>query len=244
MEQNYWAHLTVPTEHVERIEATWKHAIMRATIPLRKPRKQQNEPHCCQKGRSALVRALLRVSNVIDAIVNQIGKLSGLLVTAMILLGVYNVIARYVGRFIGRSLASNSYIESQWYMFSIVFFLGFSYILRRNENVRVDFLYANWTPKRKALVNLIGNLLFLIPFCILGIMTTYQSVMFSWQIRELSSDPGGLPRYPIKTMILIAFALLIIQGISEIIKHVAVLTDSIDPVAEQAIEAYHPEPVE
>jgi TRAP-type mannitol/chloroaromatic compound transport system permease small subunit len=162
----------------------------------------------------------------------------------LILVGVYNVVTRYVGFFLRRPLASNSLLDLQWQLFSLLFFLGFSYILKRNENVRVDFLYSKWSPKRQALVNLLGHIFFLIPFCIIGLAVAVQPVRFAWMIRETSPDFGGLPRYPIKTMMLIGFSWLLIQAVSECIKHAAVLLDAIPKTAEQAIEAYSPEPVE
>lgn len=187
------------------------------------------------------MQTLLRVSRLIDGFTIRVGKFAGVLATIMILVGVFNVLTRYIGDFFDVSLASNAYIETQWYLFSIVFFFGFAYIVHRNENVRVDFLYANWGPKRKALVNLLGTIFFFIPFCIMGIIVTYQPVLFSWRIRETSSDPGGLARYPIKTMIIVAFVLLLLQSISELIKHSAVLTDAISPTEEEAVETYRHE---
>jgi TRAP-type mannitol/chloroaromatic compound transport system permease small subunit len=116
-------------------------------------------------------------------------------------------------------------------LFSLIFFLGFAFILKRNTHVRVDFLYQNFGPKARAWVNLLGTLLFLFPFCLIGIYVTYEPVLSSWGLRpngtwgtwEMSPDAGGLPRAPLKSMIIVAFVLLIVQGVSEIIKHVAVL---------------------
>lgn len=175
--------------------------------------------------------ALLKLSKLIDILTEGIGKLSNWLVLLVILIGFYNVLGRYIGRFIGVKLASNSFIELQWYIFSLIFFLGFSYILKHDVNVRVDFLYAKWNEKRKALVDFLGTLLFLIPFCIIGIYVTLNPVLKSWGLKpngtwgkwELSPDPGGLPRAPIKTMIIIAFAFLLLQAISQAIKYFAIL---------------------
>ncbi|MCU0492367.1 MAG: TRAP transporter small permease subunit [Chloroflexaceae bacterium] len=180
------------------------------------------------------MNALLKVSRGIDAVVDFMGRYLGWLVLIMILVGVYNTATRYIGSVMGRSLASNTLIEAQWYMFSILFFLGASYVLKHNEHVRVDVFYGNWPPKRKALVNIIGTLLFLIPFCIVVIWVSTQPVLISWGMNrrtgvidlarmEWSDQPGGLPRAPIKSMILIGFGLLAIQGISELIKNIAVL---------------------
>jgi TRAP-type mannitol/chloroaromatic compound transport system permease small subunit len=178
------------------------------------------------------MQALLRVSRAIDGFTDLLGKLAGVLATLVILVGFYNVVARYVGRFLGRQLTSNTFVELQWYLFAVIFFLGFAYILRHNLNVRVDLFYSSWSPRRKALINILGTLLFLIPLGIIGIYVTLNPVLFSWGrlpngswgVWEMSPDPGGLPRAPIKSMIIVAFALLIVQAVSELIKHIAIYT--------------------
>lgn len=176
------------------------------------------------------IQFLLILSRRIDRITDIVGRLSTWLVLLTIAIGFYNVIARYIGRFIGIQLSSNALIELQWYLFSMMFLCGFSYILKHGENVRVDFLYSNWTEKHRALVDLIGTLLFLIPFCILGWCVTIDLVLDSWGYLpdgtwgswELSSDADGLPRAPIKTMVLVGFVLLLAQAISQAIKYLAV----------------------
>jgi TRAP-type mannitol/chloroaromatic compound transport system permease small subunit len=190
------------------------------------------------------MQVLLRISTGIDAAIELIGKLINWIVTIMILIGFFNVVLRYLGRFAGRRLTSNGLIESQWYLFSILFFLGFAYILKHNLNVRVDILYTNWSPRRRALVDLVGTLLFLIPFCLLGIYVTINPVLFSWQLRETSPDPDGLPRYPIKAMIIVAFALLLLQSISQAIKYAAILTDKVKPEVAAEVEEYQPPAIE
>jgi TRAP-type mannitol/chloroaromatic compound transport system permease small subunit len=194
------------------------------------------------------MQTLLRLSRMIDALIDRIGQLTGWMITGMILIGLYNVIVRYLGRYIGRTLSSNLYLELQWYLFSIIFFFGFAYVLRHNQNVRVDFLYTKWPVKRRALINLVGDLLFLIPFCILGIIVALNPVLASWGRLpdggwgewELSPDANGLPRAPIKSMIIVGFMLLLLQAISETIKHVAVLTDSAENEIVVAAEDYQP----
>ncbi len=169
------------------------------------------------------MRALLRLSKTIDAFTQGVGTLAYWLIPIVVLVGVWNVGGRYIGRAIGQNLSSNVLIELQWYLFSIIFLLGASFTLKHNGHVRVDVMYARWSPKTKAWVNLLGALLFLIPFGILLLYFSWSAVLFSWSIQEMSPDPGGLPRYPIKTFILISVALLIIQGISEIIKNLAII---------------------
>ncbi|MCM1984565.1 TRAP transporter small permease subunit [Lyngbya confervoides] len=167
---------------------------------------------------------LLPLADGIDRLNQGIGRLSLGLVVIMIGVGVWNVIGRFLGRALGINLTSNALIEAQWYLFDLIFLLGAAYVLRHNEHVRVDVLSNRWSRVRRAWVDLGGTLLFLIPFCLMVIVVSWQSVVRSWQIGELSPDPGGLPRYPIKTMILVSFALLILQGIAEIIKQWAFLT--------------------
>ncbi len=171
------------------------------------------------------------LSQRIDRITDVIGSWSTWLVLATIGVGFYNVVARYVGRLVGLKLSSNALIELQWYLFSMMFFCGFAYILKHAENVRVDFLYSNWTERQRALVDFWGTVLFLIPFCIVGWCVAIDPVLDSWGylpdgtwgMWEVSPDADGLPRAPIKTMILFAFVTLLAQAISQAIKYLAVL---------------------
>ncbi len=186
------------------------------------------------------MRFLLKIVKFIDAFSEALGKLSGLLVLAVIAIGFYNVVVRYLGRFMETSLSSNVFIELQWYLYSLIFLLAFPYILKHNVNVRVDLLYARWPRKRQLWVDLLGTLLFLIPFCIVGIWVAYNPVMMSWGrlpgggwgTWEMSPDPSGLPRAPIKTMIIFAFATLLLQAIAQVIKYIAALRGN-----EEVIEA-------
>lgn len=170
------------------------------------------------------MQALLRVSKIIDTVMEWLGVFTYWLVPVVLLVGVYNVVVRYVGRSIGQNLSSNFYIELQWYIFSLIFLLGAGYVLKHDGHVRVDVLYSRWNLRTKAWVNLLGTLFALIPFCAFIIYFSWSAVAFSWQIREMSSDPSGLPRYPIKTFIIVCAVLLIIQGLSEFIKNLAFLT--------------------
>ncbi|MBL8064021.1 MAG: TRAP transporter small permease subunit [Anaerolineales bacterium] len=177
------------------------------------------------------MQTLLKFSQAIDKITDRLGQASAFCVVLTIAIGFYNVVARYLGRFIGVKLTSNLFIELQWYLFSLTFLLGFSYVLKHGLNVRVDFLYTNWSAKTKAWVDLIGHTLFLTAFCIIGLYVTTHPVLQSWgQLPdgtfgtwELSPDPDGLPRAPIKSMMLVAFGMLFLQTISEIIKNIAII---------------------
>lgn len=168
---------------------------------------------------------LKRVASSIDLFNERVGKVVYWLTLIMVTIGAYNAIARYFDRYTGWGLSSNTYIELQWYLFSLVFLLGAAYTLKHNSHVRVDVLYGRLSRKKKAWVNLFGTVLFLFPFCILMIIVSWPSVQNSWAVMEMSPDPGGLPRYPIKTMIPIAFILLILQGISMLFNQIVILQE-------------------
>lgn len=175
------------------------------------------------------MRGLLQLSKGIDAFTEFVGNIIIWLVPFVVAVGVWNVASRYVGRAIGRTLGSNFYIEAQWYIFAVIFLMGAAYALKHGEHVRVDVFYGGYPPRRKALVDFLGTILFLIPFCLLLLYFAWPYVTTSWSIREGSPDPGGLPRYAIKTFILVSPVLLIVQGISEAIKNLAVLTGHAEP---------------
>jgi TRAP-type mannitol/chloroaromatic compound transport system permease small subunit len=174
----------------------------------------------------------LRLADRIDRLNEAIGRIVYWLTLAMVVLGTFNAVARYLDRFTGLGLSSNRYVELQWYLFSIVFLLGAAYTLKHEAHVRVDILYGRLGAVGKAWVNIGGAVLFLIPFCLLMLVVSWPAVSNSWSVREMSPDPGGLPRYPIKTVIPLAFVLLMIQGASQIIRNVAVIRDTRRPAAE------------
>ena len=164
-----------------------------------------------------------RISSLIDHLTERIGVLVGWLTLLMVCLGAFNAIARYAGRFTGTNLSSNAYLELQWYMFSLIFLLGAAYTFQRDQHVRVDVLYGGLSPKAKARIDLTGGVLFLLPFCIFGLIMSWPAVRNSWAVWEISPDPGGLPRYPIKSAMLVCFGLLFLQGVSDIIKRIRIL---------------------
>ncbi len=130
---------------------------------------------------------------------------------AMTILGALNAILRYSSRFTGQVWSSNAFLEGQWYLFSTIFLLGAGYTLFKDKHVRVDVLYSRFTPSKQRWLNLVGTLIFAIPFCLLGLWSSVDFVANSWSIAEMSPDAGGLPRYPVKTLIPLGFLLLLIQ---------------------------------
>jgi TRAP-type mannitol/chloroaromatic compound transport system permease small subunit len=173
----------------------------------------------------------LKYARVVGRINDSIGAVLRWLAVLMVLLGSYNAIARYVTARAGVALSSNALNEAQWYLFTLIFLLGSAYALRHDVHIRVDVLYARLGPRGKARLDIAGTILFLIPFCVLMVWVAWTPVLNSWRIREVSPDPGGLPRYPIKAVIILSFVLLLMQGIAFIIERLAVARGVLPPAA-------------
>lgn len=179
------------------------------------------------------MNSLLKIAHWIDGLTEHLGSLANWMVIAVIIVGFYNPVVRFLGQYLGVTLASNVYIELQWYLFSLIFLLGFAYILKHGVNVRVDFFYSRWNERTRAQVDFWGTLLVLIPFCLIGIYVTINPVLIAWGrlpsgawdlgAMEWSSDADGLPRAPIKTMIIVAWVTLLLQSLSQLIKYLAIL---------------------
>jgi TRAP-type mannitol/chloroaromatic compound transport system permease small subunit len=163
------------------------------------------------------------VADWIDSLNEWTGRAVYWLALVMVGIGAFNAIARSLDKYTGLGLSSNSWLELQWYLFSLVFLLGAAYTLKHDDHVRVDVLYSNLSRTGRAWINILGTLLFLVPFCVLVLVMSWDFVVNSWATLEQSSDPGGLPRYPIKTVIPIALVLVLLQGVSLTIREVAVL---------------------
>lgn len=171
----------------------------------------------------------LRISRGIDRFTDIIGRGTAWLALAMVLVGAFNAVARYAGRYIGVNLSSNLYLELQWYLFSVLFLLGAAWVLKEDGHVRVDVLYARLSPRVRGWINVVGLVVLLIPFCAFTLWTAWPAVRNSWAVRETSPDPGGLVRYPLKALILVCFGLLLLQAASELVKAVAMTRSPVPP---------------
>lgn len=169
------------------------------------------------------MRVLLAISKGIDTVTTWIAYVMFWLTLVMVLLGAFNVITRNLGRALNISLGGTLYITLQTYAYNLIFLLGAAYVFNKDAHVRVDILYTNYSQRLKAWVDIIMTFIFLIPFCVMGAYFSWGYVGRSWQQGEVNVNAGGLPVYPIKTVIVVAFILLIFQGISEVIKRVAFL---------------------
>jgi len=182
-----------------------------------------------------LLKALLPVTRVIDAITTWIGKRVAWLILAAVVVSALNATVRKIF-----DTSSNSWLELQWVLFSMVFLLCSPWTLLANEHIRIDIV-NNQLPKRiRDTIDLVGHAFFLLPLTIVMIITGIPFFLRSIEINEQSGNAGGLPQWPAKSLVMIGFAMLLIQCVSELIKRIAVMRDLIpDPHAAQvhALEA-------
>lgn len=164
------------------------------------------------------MQALLSLSRGIDWISKKFGQLADYLVLFCALISAGNAMSRYLF-----SASSNGWLEIQWYMFGAVVLLGASHTLRMNEHVRVDIFYGAVGERGRLWIDTIGILLFLLPICIYFTWLCWPFFYSSWQEGEQSLNSGGLIRWPVKLLLVLGFALLSLQGISELIKRVAAI---------------------
>ena len=181
------------------------------------------------------MQSLLKISNGIDAFTRWVGKRLAWLILVAVVVSTVNAIIRKVF-----DTSSNSWLELQWVLFSIVFLLCASWTLLDNEHIRIDIVNNSFSKKVRDSIDVIGHAFFLLPLTIVMIVTGGPFFMRSVEINEQSGNAGGLPQWPAKSLIIIGFAMLLVQGISELIKRIAVMRGLIpDPHASQvkAIEA-------
>jgi TRAP-type mannitol/chloroaromatic compound transport system permease small subunit len=181
------------------------------------------------------LQSLLKLSRVIDAFTRWTGKRLAWLILVAVIVSAVNASVRK-----GFDTSSNSWLELQWVLFSIVFLLCSPWTLLDNEHIRIDIV-NNLLPKPvRDIIDIIGHAFFLLPLTIVMIITGGPFFMRSFDINEQSGNAGGLPQWPAKSLIIIGFAFLLVQAISELIKRIAVMRGLIpDPHASQvaAIEA-------
>jgi TRAP-type mannitol/chloroaromatic compound transport system permease small subunit len=170
---------------------------------------------------------LLKLSGLIDALNERIGRSIMWLVLAAVFLSAGNAIARKAFR-----VGSNALIDMQWYLFSGVFLLGAGYVFLKNIHVRIDFISGRLTPKARSWIDAIGIILFLLPFCWIVIRMSWPLFFNAWKSGEMSQNAGGLIRWPVYLLMPTGITLLFLQSISELVKRIAFLRGLIpDPLA-------------
>jgi TRAP-type mannitol/chloroaromatic compound transport system permease small subunit len=176
------------------------------------------------------VRALLKLSGLIDAINVQIGRWCAWAILLAVAVSAINAVVRKAF-----DMSSNAWLELQWVLFSIVFLLCASWTLRDNEHIRIDII-NNLLPRwLRNTIDVVGHTFFLLPLTIVIIVTGIPFFIGSFAINEQSTNAGGLPQWPAKALVPLGFALLLAQAISELIKRIAVVRGLIpDPHVTQA----------
>lgn len=165
------------------------------------------------------MKFLLSVATVIDAMNERVGRAVFWLVLATVLVCAANAIIRKLF-----NVSSNAFLEIQWYLFAAVFLLAAGYALKHDAHVRIDVFYGRYSARGKALINILGSALFLLPLAALMVWHGWPIFVNSLTTGEMSADAGGLLRWPVKLLVPLGFALLGLQACAEVIKNVAVLS--------------------
>ncbi len=160
----------------------------------------------------------LALSGSIDRVNELFGRFANVLVLLSCVISAGNAMVRYAFDY-----SSNGWLEAQWYMFAAMVMLGASYTLRRNEHVRVEIFYLYLSERGQLWLDLFGAIVFLLPVCILLTALSWPFFLQSFAVNEWSSNAGGLLRWPIKLLLPAGFALIALQGVSEVVKRIAAL---------------------
>lgn len=177
--------------------------------------------------------ALLSLSRLIDSISTLMGKTTMWLILATTLISAGNAIVRKAF-----DISSNGLLEIQWYLFAAVFMLGAGYGFLKNSHVRIDFVSTRLSDRTRNWVDVIGIVFVLLPFCVLMIKLSWPVFTNAFDNGEMSQNAGGLIRWPAYLLVPTGFALLILQGVSELIKRIAFLRGLIDdPIGGEAAKS-------
>ena len=174
------------------------------------------------------MKGLLALSRAIDALNENIGKLTYWLILVAVLISTGNAIVRY-----SLNTSSNSWLEIQWYLFSFVFLFGAGYTLLHNQHVRIDILTGHLSGRAKAWIDIFGTLFFLLPMAITIMWLGWPVFVDAYQSHEVSTNAGGLTVWPARLMVPVAFFLLVLQAASELVKRIAFLLGMIPDPSEK-----------
>ena len=175
-----------------------------------------------------MMKLLLGLSRAIDALNEQIGKLTYWLILAAVLISTGNALMRYTF-----NMSSNAWLEIQWYLFSFVFLFCAGYTLLHNQHVRIDVISANLSGRGRAWIDILGTLFFLLPMAIAIMWLSWPVFLDAYRSNEISANAGGLLIWPGRLMLPVGFFLLVLQGFSELIKRIAFLRGLIPDPAEK-----------
>ncbi|MEO8303423.1 MAG: TRAP transporter small permease subunit [Betaproteobacteria bacterium] len=176
------------------------------------------------------MNALLAVSRLIDDITERIGRTVLWLVLVAVLISAANATVRKIFNY-----SSNSYLEIQWYLFSLIFLFCAGYTLKHNEHVRIDIISGHLSGRARAAIDIFGTLFFLLPMAILVMWLSWPVFIDAWDRHEVSTNAGGLIIWPARLMVPVGFFLLVVQAISELIKRIAFLKGMIPDPGERHV---------
>ena len=164
------------------------------------------------------MKTMLTLANGIDAINERVGKAAIWLVLIVVIISAGNAVMRYT-----IDWSSNGFLEIQWYLFSAIFLLCSGYVLLKNEHIRIDVIAGRLSERTQNWIDVFGILVFLLPMALMLAYLSWPVFTLAWTSGEMSPNPGGLIRWPVRLMVPLGFILLILQGLSELIKRVAFL---------------------
>jgi len=167
--------------------------------------------------------ALLRLSRWIDAFTERVGRFVAWLIMAAVLISALNAVVRKAFNY-----SSNAFLEIQWYLFSAVFLLAAGYTLLRQEHVKIDVVIGRFSRRTQVTIEAVCIVIFLFPFCFAVIDLVWPLVVRAYVMGEMSQNAGGLIRWPVFALLPLGFVLLLVQGVSELIKRIAFLRGIID----------------
>jgi TRAP-type mannitol/chloroaromatic compound transport system permease small subunit len=176
------------------------------------------------------LNALLALSRLIDRINERIGRTVMWLVLVAVTVSAVNAIVRKVF-----NMSSNAFLEAQWYMFSAIFLLCAAYTLQRNEHIRIDVIAGKLSKRAQTWIDILGTIFFLTPMALLIMVLSWKVFTMSYVSNEVSTNAGGLPIWPARALVPVGFFLLLLQGLSELIKRFAFLKGLIPDPTEKVL---------
>jgi len=174
------------------------------------------------------MKALLAISRAIDTLNEHVGRLTYWLILAAVLISAGNAVVRYTV-----NMSSNAWLEIQWYLFSFVFLFCAGYTLLHNQHVRIDIVSGLFSKRVQTWIEVLGTVFFLLPMAVAILWMSWPVFLDAYQSNEVSTNAGGLTIWPARLMLPVGFALLILQGLSELIKRVAFLRGLIPDPSEK-----------
>jgi len=174
------------------------------------------------EGCPSMMKLLLTISRAIDALNERVGRVVIWLVLITVVVSAGNAMARYLF-----SSGSNAWLELQWYLFAAIFLLCAGYTLLHDEHIRIDVVFSRWPRRVRHWIDIFGTVFFLLPVSIIILWLSWPVFVNAWVTGEISANAGGLIRWPARLLVPVGFLLLCLQGVSELIKNIAVLRGDI-----------------